>query len=112
MEQISTSGINTLFLRFEQANYTTKIFPFQLFIRAQNVNLSAQINHQDVPENYLLEQSYNEEFQISCRAFADIEGVFLSGGIITFVNGEYEVELLETAELLVQSNHNDFNFSL
>ncbi|MBY8989009.1 MAG: hypothetical protein KGD61_11195, partial [Candidatus Lokiarchaeota archaeon] len=92
------SGINTIFLRFEQANYTTKIFPFQLFIRAQNVNLSAQINHKEVPENYLLAQSFNEEFQISCKAFADIEGVFLSGGNITFINGEYEIELLETAD--------------
>ena len=105
------SGINTLFLRFEQANYTTKIFPFQLFIRAQNVNLTAKINYQEVHENYLLQKSYNEEFQISCRAFADIEGVFLSGGSITFINGEYEEELLETIDnwfnqtILISTSH-------
>lgn len=92
------SGVNTIFLRFEQLNYTTKIFTFQLFIRAQNVNLSARINNQVVRENYLLEQSFNEEFQISCRAFADIEGVFLSGGNITFINEEYEFELSETTD--------------
>ncbi|MFX0048718.1 MAG: hypothetical protein ACFE8G_11200, partial [Candidatus Hermodarchaeota archaeon] len=92
------SGINTIFLRFEQANYTTKIFPFQLFIRAQNVNLSTQINYQEIHENYLLEQIFNQEFQISCRAFVDIEGVYLSGGNITFVNGEYEVALFENVD--------------
>jgi len=92
------SGMNAIFLRFEQANYTTKIFPFQLFIRAQNVNLSAQINHQEIHENYLLEQSFNEEFQFSCRAFADIERVFLSGGNITFINGDYEIMLYENID--------------
>ncbi len=92
------SGINNFFIRFEQANYTTNIFPFQLFINTQNVNLTAQINNQEVHEGYLLEVSFNQEFKISCRAFADIEGVFLSGGNITFVNGDYEVELVENAD--------------
>ncbi|MBY8988820.1 MAG: hypothetical protein KGD61_10225, partial [Candidatus Lokiarchaeota archaeon] len=92
------SGINTIFLRFEQANYTTKIFPFQLFIRAQNVNLTTRINHQKVHEDYLLEGFFNQEFLISCRAFADIESAFLSGGNITFVNGDYEFELSENLD--------------
>lgn len=92
------SGINNIFLRFEQANYTTKIFPFQLFIRAQNVNLSTQINYREIHDGYLYQQSFNQGFHLSCRAFADIEGVFLSGGKITFINGEYEVELYENAD--------------
>ncbi len=92
------SGVNTIFLRFEQANYTTKIFPFQLFIRAQNVNLSTQIDHYDIHESFLMERYFNQEFQVSCRAFVDIEGAFLSGGNITFINGEYEVELVENAD--------------
>jgi len=92
------SGINNIFLRFEQANYTTKIFPFQLFISAQNVNLTTLINYQEIHEDYFIEGSFNEEFQISCRAFADIETIFLSGGSITFINGEYEVELIENAD--------------
>ena len=51
------SGINNIFLRFEQANYTTKIFSFQLFISAQNVNLTVAINSLEVGENYLVETS-------------------------------------------------------
>ena len=93
-----SSGINNIFLRFEQTNYTTKIFPFQLFIRAQNVNLSTQIDYQVIHEGHLFPQFLNQEFHISCRAFADIEEVFLSGGNITFINGEYEVELYENAD--------------
>ena len=89
------SGINNIFLRFEQANYTTKIFLFQLFIKAQNVNLTTHINYQEIHEDFLIERSFNQELQISCRAFAEIEGVFLSGGTITFINGEYEFELYE-----------------
>jgi len=92
------SGINNIFLRFKQANYTNKIFTFQLFIRAQNVNLSTQINYEEISEGYLLERSFNQEFHISCRAFADIESIFLSGGSLTFFNGEYEVELSENAD--------------
>ena len=46
----------------------------------------------------MIEGSFNEEFQISCRAFAEIESVYLSGGSITFINGEYEVELIENAD--------------
>ncbi|MCK4383642.1 MAG: hypothetical protein KAW66_10140, partial [Candidatus Lokiarchaeota archaeon] len=93
-----SSGINNIFLRFEQANYTTNTFSFQLFVRAQNVNLTTLINYQEIHEDYLIEGSFNEEFQISCRAFAEIESVYLSGGSITFINGEYEVELIENAD--------------
>ena len=92
------SGINNIFLRFEQANYTTKIFTFQLFISAQNVNLTTKINYQEIHEDYLLERSFNQEIRISCRAFAEIESVYLSGGNLTFINGEYEVELFENGD--------------
>ena len=92
------SGINNIFLRFVQANYTSKIFAFQLFISTQDVNLITHINYQEIHGGYLLEQSFNHEFHISCRVFADIEGVFLSDGTLTFINGEYEVELFENAD--------------
>ena len=91
-------GINTIFLRFQQANYSIKIFTFQLHIRTQPIELSLQIDNQDIPENYLLEVFYNQEFHLSCRANATIDAIFLSGGTITFINGEHEIELTETAE--------------
>ncbi|MFX1586968.1 MAG: hypothetical protein ACFFC1_02330 [Promethearchaeota archaeon] len=99
------TGLNTIFLRFEQTNYSSKIFTFQLYIRAQHINLTVQIDYQDIPENYLHEVFYNDVFHLSCRAYAEIDGVFLSGGIITFVNGEYEIELTESTE-------NWFNLSI
>lgn len=64
----------------------------------ENVNLTTYVNYQEIHEDYLVELSYNQEIEISCRALADIEGVFLSGGSITFINGEYEVELYENAD--------------
>ncbi|GAH45327.1 unnamed protein product, partial [marine sediment metagenome] len=83
-----SSNINNMFLRFEQANYTTKIFPFQFFISAPTVNISVQIDRGKWLESDLLDdRSFNDEFQISCRAFVDVEG-YLSGCYITFVNGE------------------------
>ncbi|MFX0074212.1 MAG: hypothetical protein ACFE96_02120 [Candidatus Hermodarchaeota archaeon] len=92
------AGINNIFLSFQQANYSTKIFTFQLYIRAQPIELSVQIDNQDIPENYLLEIFYNQQFHLSCRAFATVDAIFLSGGTITFINSEYEIELTETAE--------------
>ncbi|MFX1498828.1 MAG: hypothetical protein ACFFBH_14990, partial [Promethearchaeota archaeon] len=92
------SGINTIFLRFEQTNYSTRIFAFQLYIRAQNIDLTTQINYQNVPENYLLEIFYNQIFNLSCRAYAEIDAQFLSGGNITFINGENEIELTESMD--------------
>ncbi|MFW9950854.1 MAG: hypothetical protein ACFFKA_12110, partial [Candidatus Thorarchaeota archaeon] len=92
------AGINTIFLRFQQANYSTKVFTFQLYIRAQPIELNIQIDNQEIPENYLLETFYNQEFHLSCRAFATVDVIFLSGGTITFINAEHEIELTETAE--------------
>ena len=89
------SGINNIFLRFEQANYTTKIFSFQLFISAQNVNLTVAINSLEVGENYLVETSYYDVISLSCRAYAVIEQINLSGGTITFINEQYEQGLVD-----------------
>ncbi|MFX1557122.1 MAG: hypothetical protein ACFFC9_07700 [Promethearchaeota archaeon] len=91
-------AINNIFLRFEQTNYSTKIFAFQLNIQAQNIELTAQIDYQDFQENDLLPVFFNQEFHLSCRAYAEIDEEFLSGGIFTLVNGEKEMQLTETIE--------------
>ncbi|MFX0011056.1 MAG: hypothetical protein ACFE9R_12125, partial [Candidatus Hermodarchaeota archaeon] len=92
------TGINTIFLRFEQTNYTTTIFAFQLYIRAQNINLTVQVNYQDISENTLLEYYYNQLFVLSCRAYAEIEAIYLSGGTVTLVNNEKEMIIPEVAD--------------
>ncbi|MFX1569119.1 MAG: hypothetical protein ACFFCV_12210 [Promethearchaeota archaeon] len=89
------AGLINIYLRFEKQNYTTEIFSFQIFIRAQNVILDLEINHQTIPENYLVEKSYNDLFVISCRAFAEYDGIYLSEGTVKFILNNYEFNLTE-----------------
>ncbi len=98
------NGINTIFLRFQQTNYTTMIFAFQLYIRAQAIDLTIQIDYQDIMENTLFEFYYNQVFQLSCRAYAEIESLFLSGGTMTFVNNEKEILIPEVADFWFNSS--------
>jgi len=88
-------GLNYIYLRFQQANYTTKTFSFQLFIRTQSINLTSYIDSQQVQENYLAEKKFNEHITLSCRAYAKGEQIFLSNCTIIFINGDYEHNLTE-----------------
>ncbi len=89
------AGLINIYLRFEKQNYTTEIFSFQIFIRSQNVILDLEINHQTIPENYLVETSFNDLFVISCRAFAEYDGTYLSEGTVKFILDIYEINLTE-----------------
>ncbi len=88
-------GLNYIYLRFQQANYTTKTFSFQLFIRTQTINLTLCINSQQVQENYLIEKYFNEQITLSCRAYAEVEQIYLSNCTMIFINGNYEHNLTE-----------------
>ncbi|MCJ7651764.1 MAG: hypothetical protein MUP85_24430, partial [Candidatus Lokiarchaeota archaeon] len=90
-----SSGLNTIYLRFELANYTTTSFSFQFYIRAQSFSLEVKIDNYSIPENYLLERSYKEELFISCRAFVEAEAIYLSGGSVTFSIDTYEFDMSE-----------------
>ena len=90
-----SAGINYVYLRFQQVNYTTTTFSFQLFIRAQNINLSLYMNSQSVEENTPISRNYNEDLLLSTRAYASAESKYLSGGSMTFINDLYEVNLTE-----------------
>ena len=93
-DYFNASLIN-IYLRFEKQNYTTEFFSFQIFIQAQDVILDLEINHQTIPKNYLFETSYNDLFVISCRAFAEYDGIYLSEGIVKFMLNKYEFNLIE-----------------
>ena len=97
-------GPNYVYVRFEQSNYTTTAFPFQMYIKSQNINLTIQTKDQDVTENPLIECYYNEVIQLSCRAYAEIETIYLSGGNITFVNNEQEIIIPEVGDYWFNSS--------
>jgi len=86
-------GLNYIYLQFQQTNYTTKTFSFQLFIRTQSINLTLYIDKQQVQENYLAEKKFNERITLSCRAYAQGEKSYLSNCSIVFINGDYEHNL-------------------
>ncbi|TFG25621.1 MAG: hypothetical protein EU533_00895 [Promethearchaeota archaeon] len=90
-----SSGLNSIFLRYEKQNYSTAIFSFQFYIRAQNVILEVEINHESIPENYLIEAFSKENLTISCRAFAEIEEKYLSGGAAVLITDLNEISLSE-----------------
>jgi len=91
-----SSGLNTIYIRFEKQNYTTTSFSFQFYIRAQPINLNVSINNQNIPENFLIVASFNDLISISCRAFAETEGIYLSGGTVKFVLDFHEIDLTES----------------
>ncbi|MFX0012650.1 MAG: hypothetical protein ACFE9R_20230, partial [Candidatus Hermodarchaeota archaeon] len=97
-----TSGLAVdyynVLITFNRAGYETAFKSITIVIKDQPIELSVQIDNQDITANYLLEISYNQQFHLSCRAFATVDAIFLSGGTITFINGEHVIELTETAE--------------
>jgi len=88
------SGINYVYLLFQLENYTTDTFSFQLLIKAQQINVSVSINSEEIPENYLLEFDFNEEFSISAQVYAMAEKCYLTGGLMTFVVNSYEKDCI------------------
>ncbi len=105
------SGINNVYLQFQQQNYTTSTFSFQLLISEQTVNLSILINGVVRPENYLIEVEYNDIFSIEANAFATAEKIYLSNGTMKFVVGTTEYNITEnqinnyTASITVSTTH-------
>ncbi|TFG20309.1 MAG: hypothetical protein EU533_06195, partial [Promethearchaeota archaeon] len=93
-----SSGLNSIFLRYEKQNYTTFIFTFQFFIRAQNVILDVKINDQSILENTLIEAYYKESMNISCKAFAEIEEIYLSGGVVKLILASNEIIVPEVTD--------------
>ncbi|MFX1569271.1 MAG: hypothetical protein ACFFCV_12980 [Promethearchaeota archaeon] len=83
-------GINTIYLLYQQQNYSSGVFSFQFLIHEQDINLSVYINTQKIMENSLIEVNFNEEITLSCRAYAEIEEIYLDGGKFTFVSGTYK----------------------
>ena len=90
-----SSGLNSIFLRYEKQNYTTAIFSFQFYIRAQNVMLEVEINHESIPENHLVEVFSSENLTVSCRAQAEIEGIYLAGGSVVLITDLNQISLSE-----------------
>jgi len=89
------TGLSTIYLRFEKNNYTTTVFSFQFFIRAQNVNLTVRIDNELIPENHLIEKFNHQNITVSCRAFAEIEAIYLSGGSVVLITELNEISLSE-----------------
>ena len=90
-------GINYVYLLFQQGNYSTKTFSFQLFIRTQRVNLSLSIDSQQVQENYLVQTFFNAIITLSSRAYVEAQHIYLANSTITFINGNYEKNLTKNA---------------
>jgi hypothetical protein len=90
-------GINYAYVKFELSNYSTTTFSFQIFVRSQDILLDVKVDDQNIAENYLLEAFYDESISISCRAFAEDEAIYLSGGIIKFTIGTNELNISETS---------------
>jgi len=90
-----SSGLNTIYIRFEKQNYTTSTFSFQFYVRAQSVTLDVKIDDQSFPENYLLVSYYNDLISISCSAFAEAEAIYLSGASVKFIIDIYEFDMSE-----------------
>ncbi len=90
-------GINTVSVKFEQANYSEAYFSFQFFITAETVNLSLYIDSQEIDANSLIQITYYDVFSLSIRALANVEKVFLDGGSAIIAIGSYNQDFTQTA---------------
>ena len=83
-------------IKLNKAGFEDAFESVTIIIRTQNVNLNISINNQNIPENYLIEVSFNDLISISCRAFAETEGIYLSGGTVKFILDFHEIDLTES----------------
>jgi hypothetical protein len=106
---LDTKGLSinhyTALIKVEHVGYAHAFKSVTITISDQNVNLKVAINSLEVGENSLVETSYNEVITLSCRAYAALEQIYLSGGTITFINEQYE-------QSLVKSDNSWFNTSI
>jgi len=93
-KDLSTSHYTAL-IKLEHIGYANAFKSVTIIISEQNVNLKVVINSLEVGENSLVETSYNKVITLSCRAYAALEQIYLSGGTITFINEQYEQSLVE-----------------
>ena len=91
-----SSGLNSIFLRYEKQNYTTAIFTFQFFIRSQDIILEVNVDGSNIQENDLIENKYfNDLITISCRGLAEKDATNLTGATVKFIIYGNEFDLIE-----------------
>ena len=90
-----STGLNFVYVRFEQENYQITNFGFQLLISEQNVDLSVYINSQKIQENSLIEVMFKEDIDVSVRIFAQTDNKYLTGGNITWNSNYYYKNIIE-----------------
>jgi len=89
-------GINSVYINFQKANYTSKTFSFQLYLRTQEVNISVSSNGEPINEDTLLDLYFNENLDISARVYALGDDDYVSGGLFTFVSDNFQSNLTES----------------
>jgi len=96
---LDTNGLSinsyTALIKFEHVGYANAFKSLTIIISGQNVNLKVVINSIEVSVNSLVPFYYNEVITLSCRAYAALEQIYLSGGTITFINAQYEQSLVK-----------------
>ncbi len=92
-----STGLNFVYIRFEQEKFRIFDFGFQLLISEQTVNISTYIDGRKIPENYIKEFTFKESMNISVRVFANGEKVYLSSANISFIGDNYNTILPETS---------------
>jgi len=106
---LDTNGLSindyTALIKVEHVGYANAFKIVTIIISEQNVNLKVAINSLEVGENSLVETSYNEVITLSCRAYAALEQIYLSGGTITFINEQFE-------QSFVKNDNSWFNTSI
>jgi len=94
---IDIIGIHQLSINFSAVGYEPQYYIYQFQIIKQTVNLSVQINNQDILENSLIETTFNDAINISARAISNIDGFYLSGGSISCTSGALYKNLTEVS---------------
>jgi hypothetical protein len=92
---IDDIGIYQLNINFSATAYEPQHYIYQFQIVQQSVNLSTYLFSQQMIESSLVETTFNTFLNISVKAISNIDKELLSGGLITFIRGNYQKNLTE-----------------
>ncbi|MFX1278161.1 MAG: hypothetical protein ACFFA3_02020 [Promethearchaeota archaeon] len=92
---IDAIGTYELSINFSATGYEPQYYKYQFEIIKQSVNLSVYINSVEKSENSGVDAAFNEQLNISVRAISNIDGKYLTGGVVICKNieGSYQKNL-------------------
>ncbi|MFX0059786.1 MAG: hypothetical protein ACFE8J_15925, partial [Candidatus Heimdallarchaeota archaeon] len=115
-QYIDSIGIYQIDFSFTATNYEPQYYTYQFQIVEQTVIINIIFDNRVVSENSLQVVTFYDELNISARIMSIIDVEFVTGGVITWISDNYEVNLNEYPNFWrntsIVFNPNNFSFGI